>query len=132
MANNTTQFTIKINGKEELVTLDKLINQNVTSLGQLKEQQDLLQQAFDQADYGTAAFNELQSELRDVNTQIKVIDESVADLTIGEKFEGITRIVGAVGGVFAFASTSVQAFGDENSKTAEQLQKLEVQIAAII
>jgi hypothetical protein len=132
MANTTTQFTIKINGTEQLVTLDNLINQNATSLGELKDQQNALQQAFDQADYGSAAFNQLQSELRGVNTQIKVIDESVADLTIGEKFEGVGRIAGAVGGAFAFATVSVQAFGEENSKTAEELQKLETQISAII
>jgi hypothetical protein len=132
MANNTTQFTIKINGTEQLVTLDNLINQNATSLGELKDQQNALQQAFDQADYGTAAFDQLQSELRGVNTQLKIIDESVADLTIAEKFEGVGKIASAVGGAFAFASVSVQAFGDENSKTAEQLQKLETQISAVI
>lgn len=132
MANTTTQFTIKINGTEQLVTLDNLINQNATSLGELKDQQNALQQAFDQADYGTAAFDQLQSELRGVNTQLKIIDESVADLTIAEKFEGVGKIASAVGGAFAFASTSIQAFGDENSKTAEQLQKLETQISAVI
>jgi len=132
MANTTTQFTIKINGTEQLVSLDNLINQNATSLGELKDQQNALQQAFDQADYGSAAFDQLQSELRGVNTQLKVIDESVSDLTLTEKFEGVGKIVGAVGGAFAFASVSVQAFGDENSKTAEELQKLETQISAII
>jgi hypothetical protein len=128
----TKQFNIKINGTNQLVELNDLLQTNVRSLGDLKEQQDLLQQAFDQADYGTAAFDELQSSLRDVNTQIKVIDESVSDLTIGEKFEGVSRIVGAVGGAFAFASVSVQAFGEENSKTAQELQKLETQISAVI
>jgi|694.fasta_scaffold03657_12 hypothetical protein len=132
MANNTTQFTIKINGTQELVTLDKLINQNAQSVGELKDQQDALNQAFEQAVIGTEAYDSLQSSLRSVNTQLKVIDESVADLTIAEKFEGVGRIVGAVGGAFAFASVSVQAFGDENSKTAEELQKLETQISAII
>jgi len=132
MANNTTQFTIKINGTNQLVELNDLLQTNVRSLGDLKEQEDLLQQAFDQADYGTAAFDELQSSLRDVNTQLKVIDESVSDLTISEKFEGVGRIVGAVGGAFAFASVSVQAFGDENSKTAKELAALETKITAII
>jgi hypothetical protein len=132
MANTTTQFTIKINGTNQLVELNDLIQTNVRSVGDLKEQQNLLQQAFEQADYGTAAFDELQSSLRDVNTQLKVIDESVSDLTISEKFEGVGRIVGAVGGAFAFASVSVQAFGDENSRTAQELQKLETQISAII
>ena len=132
MANTTTQFNIKINGKEELVTLDKLINQNAQSVGELKDQQDALNQAFEQAAIGTEAYDKLQSELRGVNTQLKVIDESVSDLTISEKFEGVGRIVGAVGGAFAFASVSVQAFGEENSRTAQELQKLETQISAII
>jgi hypothetical protein len=132
MANTTTQFNIKINGINQLVELNDILQTNVRSVGDLKEQQNLLEQAFEQADYGSEAFDELQSSLRDVNTQLKVIDESVSDLTIGEKFEGVGRIVGAVGGAFAFASVSVQAFGDENSKTAQELQKLETQISAII
>ena len=131
MANTTTQFTIKINGKNQLVDLNDLLQTNVRSLGDLKEQQDLLQQAFDQADYGTAAFNQLQSSLRDVNSQIKTVDESVEGLTFDEKLQGAAQAIGAVGSAFAFASVSVQAFGDENSKTAEELQKLETQIMAI-
>ena len=132
MANNTSVFNIKINGKEELVSLDKLINQNAQSVGELKDAQDQLNQAFEQAAIGTEAYNQLQSELRGVNTQLKVIEESVADLTLAEKFEGIGKIVGAVGSTFAFATTSIQAFGDENSRTAQQLQELEVKISAII
>lgn len=132
MANTTTQFTIKINGKDELVELNQLINQNAQSVGELKDQQNQLNQAFEQVAIGTKEYDQLQSELRGVNTQLKVIDESVSDLTISEKFEGVGRIVGAVGGAFAFASVSVQAFGDENSRTAQELQKLETQISAII
>jgi hypothetical protein len=132
MANTTTQFTIKINGTDQIVQLNDLLGQTSNSLGELKDQQQALSQAFEQADYGTAEFDALQSELRNVNTQLKVIDESVSDLTLGEKFEGVGRIVGAVGGAFAFASVSVQAFGDENGRTAQELQKLETQISAII
>lgn len=132
MANTTTQFNIKINGTDQIVQLNDLLGQTSNSLGELKDQQEALSQAFEQADYGTAEFDALQSELRNVNTQLKVIDESVSDLTIGEKFEGVGRIVQGVAGVFAFASTSVQAFGDANSQTAKDLQILETRISAII
>ena len=131
MANTTTQFTIKINGKDELVDLNQLINQNAQSVGELKDQQNALQQAFEQADYGTAAFNQLQSELKGVNSQIKTVDESVEGLTFDEKLQGASQAIGAIGSAFAFASVSVQAFGDENGRTAEELQKLETQIMAI-
>lgn len=132
MANNTTQYTIKINGTDQIVDLNTLLNTTANSLDETKAKQQALEEAFSSADYGTAEFETLQAELQKVNTQIKVIDESVADLTIAEKFEGVGRIVGAVGGAFAFATVSVQAFGDENGKTAEQLQKLETQISAVI
>ena len=131
MANTTTQFTIKINGTNQLVELNDLLQTNVRSLGDLKEQQDLLQQAFDQADYGSAAFNQLQSSLRDVNSEIKTVEESIEGLTFSEKLQGAAQAVGAVGSAFAFASTSVQAFGDENGRTAEEIQKLETKIQAI-
>jgi hypothetical protein len=132
MANTTTQFNIKINGINQLVDLNDILQTNVRSVGDLKEQQNLLEQAFEQADYGTAAFDELQSSLRSVNSQIKTVDESVEGLTFDEKLQGAAQAVGAVGSAFAFASISVQAFGDENSKTAEELQKLETQISAVI
>ena len=132
MANNTTQYTIKINGTDQIVDLNTLLNTTANSLDETKAKQQALEEAFSSADYGTAEFETLQAELQKVNTQIKVIDESVADLTIAEKFEGIGRIAGAVGGAFAFATISVQAFGEENSKTAEELQKLETQVSAVI
>ena len=131
MANTTTQFTIKINGTDQVVQLNDLLGQTSDSLGELKTQQQALTQAFEQADYGSVEFLKLRDALKDVNSEIKTVDESVEGLTITEKIAGATQAVGAIGSAFAFASVSVQAFGDENSKTAEELAKLEVKIQAI-
>lgn len=131
MANNTTQFNIKINGTDQIVQLNDLLGQTSDTLGDLKNQQQALSQAFEQADYGSVEFLKLRDALQDVNSQIKTVDESVEGLTITEKLQGAVQAVGAVGSAFAFASTSVQAFGDANSQTAQDLQRLETQIQAI-
>ena len=128
----TSQFNIKINGTNQLVELNDILQTNVRSLQDLREQRDIIEQAFAQADFGTDSARQLQAALRDVNTQLKVIDESVSDLTIAEKFEGVARIGSAVGSAFALASQGVQLFGEENSKTAEEIQKAEQQLLFFI
>lgn len=131
MANNITNFNIKINGVDQLVDLNDIVQTNVRSLKDLKEQQDILQQAFEQADYGTESFNLLQISLKDVNSQLKSVEESVEGLTIEEVAKGAAQGVAAIGSAFAFATTSIQAFGDENSLTSLELQKLQTRILAI-
>ena len=66
MANTTTQFTIKINGTDQIVDLNGLLETTSNSLGELKSRQEALSQAFEDADYGTAEFDALQSELRNL------------------------------------------------------------------
>lgn len=123
---------ISVNGTDEIKKLNNEINNAANSLGELKKQKQLLEEAFENADFGSQEFNKLQSQLREVNTRLKIIDESVSDLTIAEKIEGVNKVVGGLAAGFSFAAVSVQAFGEENSKTAEELQKLELQVTAII
>jgi hypothetical protein len=71
MANTTTQFTIKINGTQELVTLDKLINQNAQSVGELKDQQDALNQAYMQKDMQNKVLNSAAILLLVIRIELK-------------------------------------------------------------
>jgi hypothetical protein len=129
---NQTQFSIKINGVEQLVNLNDILQTNVRSLKDLKEQKDIIEQAFEQADFGSESANRLESSLRDVNTQLKNIDEATSDLVIGERLEGIARIGTSIGASFAIASQGIQLFGDTSQETAEQIQKTEQQLLFFI
>jgi len=128
----TSQFNIRIGGVDQVVNLNQLLGSTSSSLDDLRTRQQALEEAFSQASFGTQEFRNLQSALRDVNTQIKVLDEATSDLTIAEKFEGIARIGSAVGASFALAAQGATLFGEENSKTAEEIAKAEQRLLFFI
>jgi hypothetical protein len=132
LANSVDTKEIKILDAE----LQKLNKQTLTatakSFDDLRIKKDALEAAFKKAEFGTKEFALLQNELRTVNTQLKTVNDTVDGITVREKLEGVGKAAQAIGSGFAFASVSAQAFGEEGSKTAVELQKLELQVLALI
>ena len=104
-------FEIEIDGVKE----------SVKNIAQLREEQRRLKQEFEQADFGTATYNQLSRDLQRVNSDLKTVEESVTDITAAEKVEGFVRFGNAAGGALGTAALAAQAFGS----SSEEIEKVE-------
>lgn len=128
----TAQFNIKINGTDQLLDLNSVIDLTAKSLETLKTKKEALDKAFSETDFGTDEFNKIQAELKQTNSELKIFEEQVEGLNTKEQVEGVTKAFNALGSTFAAVTISAQAFGDAESDTVKELQKLETQILAVV
>lgn len=125
-------FKIDIEGQEELQSLDSLLNETATSFGQLESKKDKLEQAFKQAQFGTPEFNKLQAELRETNTLLVQIDETVSDITLADKVQGFVQFGQAAAGAFTIATGAASLFGDSLGVSEEEAAEAEARFTKLI
>ena len=93
----TAQFNIKINGTDQLLDLNSVIDLTAKSLETLKTKKEALDKAFSETDFGTDEFNKIQAELKQTNSELKIFEEQVEGLNTKEQVEGVTKAFNALG-----------------------------------
>jgi len=112
--------------------LNSTLNRSAKSVGELTAKKRDLEALFEQAEFGTQSYNQLERELRDVNTQLKIIDERTSDTTFADRVEGLARFGQAAAGAFGLATAGASLFGDELGLSAEQAEKAELKFLQVL
>jgi hypothetical protein len=125
-------FKINIEGQDELQSLDSLLKENANSFGQLQQRKEKLEQAFAQAKFGTPEFIQLQAELRKTNTELKNIDETISDISLGDKAQGLVMFGQAAAGAFGIATAATSQFGDALGVSEEDAAEAEQRFLSLL
>jgi tubulin-specific chaperone A len=112
--------------------LNKTISKDVRSLKELTDKKVALEQLFETTKFGTKEYDNLEKELRKVNTQLKVIDERTSDTTFADRIEGLARFGSAAAGAFGLATVAASTFGGALGVTEEEAQAAEQSFLKII
>lgn len=122
MADRTIGFTLKING----------VQQAVTSIDQLDTAVAELEATLKQAEFGSAAFKEVQKQLIAAKTAKEDLDKSLEGRGAEKRLQGIIGLAEGVGGAFALASQTSALFGKESAELAKVEAKAQQAIAVVM
>jgi hypothetical protein len=122
MADRTIGFTLKVNG----------VQQAITSIDELDQAVADLEATLKQAEFGSAAFKEVQKQLIAAKTAKEDLDKSLEGRGAEKRLQGIIGLAEGVGGAFALASQTSALFGKESAELAKVEAKAQQAIAVVM
>ncbi|MDJ1500669.1 hypothetical protein [Xanthocytophaga agilis] len=122
MAANTKEYKLVLNG----------VTTAISSIGELKEEIESLENQLDSAKFGSKEFSDLQRKLQAANTQMEIFEQSVEKLTIEQKLGTIAAAGESLAGAFSIATAASAAFGKSIGLSEEQVQKYQQSVETVL
>jgi len=117
MAASTRTFTIRING----------VDQAINSVNELEDNVRQLEEDLNSAQLGTAAFEQLRSELVAASGQLEEFRQSAAPITSSQIADGFLKMGEAAAGAIGLIGTGLIAFG----ASSEDVEKVQAKLQAV-
>ncbi|MFW6377353.1 MAG: hypothetical protein ACOCZ5_01780, partial [bacterium] len=103
--------------------------QGQSTIGQLEETIEKINQEIKNVDTNSDAFKQLSDQAQHANSRLKTIETSMEGVTSTEKAEGILKLGEGLAGAFEVAAGASLLFGEQ---TSEELERVIQQVGGLV
>ena len=110
----------------------KIQLQGASTIEQLEETLDKVNNQIRQVDVNSQAFEELSAVARDADAQLRTVSDSLEGVTGQEQAESAKKLGEGLAGAFAAATVASSVFGEDTAESVEQATQTALQLVVVL